>query len=64
MGAEEDVAASGEGMEGRATGGSQCEEDDGSGNEEVPLGGKETIGMGDAGPADTDDKDRDYSANG
>ena len=32
------MATSGEGVEGGTTGGSQCEEDDSSGNEEAPLG--------------------------
>ena len=54
------MAASGEGMEGRAAGGSEHKEEEGSGNKEMPLGGEEATGMGDAGPADTDDEDWDY----
>ena len=60
VGAEEAVAASGEGVEGGATGGSQHEKEDGSGDEEASSGGQEATGTGDAGPADTDDEDRDY----
>ena len=60
MGAEEAVATSGEGVEGGTTGGSQHEEEDGSGDEEVSPGDQEATGTGDVGPADTDDEDRDY----
>ena len=60
MGAEEDVATGSEGVEEGTTGGSRREEEDGSGNEEAPLGGEEATDTGDVGLADTDDKDWDY----
>ena len=47
-------------MERGTIGGSQQEEEDGSGDEETSPGGQEATGTGNVGPADTDEEDRDY----
>ena len=54
------MATSGEGVEDGTAGGSKREEEDGSSDKEASPENQEATGTGDAGPADTDNEDRDY----